>query len=99
MYVWFVSCFSWNIFRRTPVSSVSLSFEDRQGRSDRQQATYTKLHNINRVHVVWEGGERAQRWDGAEEEDEEKAGWRQERGVRKPQITTINHQAVNIFTC
>lgn len=30
----------------------------------------------------------------------EEGGWRrQQRRVRKPQITTINHQAVNIFTC
>lgn len=25
--------------------------------------------------------------------------WRQQKGVRKPQITTINHEAVTIFTC
>lgn len=34
-----------------------------------------------------------------EEEDGEMGEWRQKRRVRKPQITTINHQAVNIFTC
>lgn len=38
-----------------------------------------------------------------EEEDGEKrrrgGEWKQKRRVRKPQITTINHQAVNIFTC
>lgn len=28
-----------------------------------------------------------------------KGEWRQKRRVRKPQITIINHQAVNIFTC
>lgn len=49
-------------------------------------------------------GATAQRWDGAEEEEDgERRGrggeWRQQRRVRKPQITTINHQAVNIFTC
>lgn len=41
--------------------------------------------------------------DDEEGEDEERGGrggeWRQRRRVRKPQITTINHQAVNIFTC
>lgn len=81
--------------------------------NDGQQAAYTTLHIINHVHIVWERGEgggcsrwgtTAHRWDGAEEEeDEERRGrgreWRQKRRVRKPQITTINHQAVNIFTC
>lgn len=31
--------------------------------------------------------------------EEEGGECRQKRRVRKPQITTINHQAVNIFTC
>lgn len=52
-------------------------------------------------------GALAQRRDRAEEEEEEDDGERRGRGgerrqqrrVRKPQITTINHQAVNIFTC
>lgn len=46
---------------------------------------------------------RRRRGDDEEGEDEERGGrggeWRQRRRVRKPQITTINHQAVNIFTC
>ena len=46
------------------------------------------------------GTEREQQYrdeTAEEEEDGEMGEWRQKRRVRKPQITTINHQAVNIF--
>lgn len=51
-------------------------------------------------------GATAQRWERAEEEVEEEEGkrrgkrgeWRRKRRARKPQITSINHWAVNIFT-
>lgn len=89
------------------INSVLVLKNVRQCRSDGQKAVYATLHIINHLHIFGIGGGcakmRRRRGDDEEGEDEERGGrggeWRQRRRVRKPQITTINHQAVNIFTC
>lgn len=40
-----------------------------------------------------------EQWRRKTKKEEEEGGVLERRRVRKPQITTINHQAVNIFTC
>lgn len=100
-WVW---CVTWN----SVFVGLNSDFEERQTcRNDGQPAAYTTLHIINHIRIVWEGWEKGSNspkmrrsgGGGRWRKKRKRGEWRQQRRVRKPQITTINHQAVNIFTC
>lgn len=89
-----------------PPGSGSVECQDMQGMIDSRPLTqhYTLLIMFTLSESGGEGEQqhkdetaRRRRRRKMKKEEEEGGEWRQKRRVRWPQITTINHQAVNIF--